>query len=179
MPNFGLKRNERKAIEAIIASASDGNVIRRGLALLHLDEGRSLATVAVSLRVSRQTVYNWISAFQDRSNLDMCSRLSEGYHPGRPRRIHGKIEPLLEEVLDLNPFNLGYPSTVWTAALLTHHLEEKYGIIASNRSVRYALKRLDYRWKRPRHTLARRSPAWQQQKGGSNTGFPGVLALSF
>jgi transposase len=179
MLSFGLTQRERKRIEALIATALDGNMMRRGLALLRLDEGESAASVAEFLQISRQTLYNWTSAFQERQNMDLYLRLSEGPHPGRPRRLHGKIESLLETVLDVNPLDLGYPSTVWTAALLSRYLEEKHGIIASNRSVRYALKRLDYQWKRPRHTLARRSPTWQQQKGGLKKGFPGVLVPSF
>lgn len=179
MPGIYLKRNERKLIQAEIARTQDGEVLRRGVALLRLDDGECLVSVAKFFLVSRQTIYNWISAFAERRDLNLVARLSEGVRSGRPRRLHGNIEPLLESALDSNPFDLGYASTVWTASLLARHLAEKHGIVASNRSVRYALKRLDYRWKRPRHTLARRSPSWQQQKGGSNTGFPGVLEPSF
>ena len=179
MPGNFLKRNERKSIQAEAASTQDGEVLRRGIALLRLDDGDSLASVAKFFLVSRQTIYNWISAFAKRRDLDIVSRLSEGVRSGRPRRLHGNIEPLLESVLNSNPFDLGYGSTVWTASLLARYLEEKHGISASNRSVRYALKRIEYRWKRPRHTLSRRSPVWQQQKGASNTGFPSVPAPSF
>lgn len=179
MSRFGLNRNERMAIEVLVSHSPIGSIVRRGLALLRIDEGQSLASVASSFRVSRQTIYNWISGFCERQDLNLVSRLSENPHPGRPRHLHGRIEPLLEDVLDSNPMDLGYPSTVWTADLLTQYLEEKHGVMASNRSVRYALKRLDYSWKRPRHSLSRRSPAWQQQKGGSNTDSESVCERSF
>ena len=179
MPCLWLNRNERRAIKELIATSTDGSIVRRGLALLRMDAGESLASVANTFQVSRQSIYNWISGFCERQGLDLTLRLSESPRRGRPRHIHGRIEPLLESVLDVNPMDLGYPSTVWTADLLVHHLEERHGILASNRSVRYALKRLDYCWKRPRHSLSRRSPAWQQQKGGLNTGSESVRERSF
>jgi hypothetical protein len=53
--------------------------------------------------------------------------------------------------------------------LLRHHLRRQ-GAEASATTIRRALRRLGYRWKRPRFVLSRRDPHWRQAKGGSSAG---------
>jgi hypothetical protein len=52
---------------------------------------------------------------------------------------------LIEAVIDEDPRELGYHSTVWTAALLIHHLQRVHGIEVSRKSVSAALARLAIR----------------------------------
>ncbi len=78
----------------------------------------------------------------------------------------GVIDPLLAEVIDTDPRDLGYRYTGWTNALLRDYLAEVHGLEASRKSVSLALERLGIRWKRPRHQLALRPDTWRQAKGG-------------
>ena len=55
----------------------------RAQALLWLDEGESVEQIAELLHVSRQTIYNWLSRFQERAELDL-ERFTNGL---RTRRI--------------------------------------------------------------------------------------------
>jgi transposase len=84
--------------------------------------------------------------------------------------VSGVIDPLIAEVIDGDPRDLGYCYTGWTNALLRRHLAEVHGLTASRKSVSLALARLGIRWKRPRHQLALRPDTWRQSKGGSNAG---------
>ena len=77
---------------------------------------------------------------------------------------------MIAEVIDTDPRNLGYHSTVWTAPLLGEYLKQVHGIEVSRKSISLAIARLRFRWKRPRHHLAQRSETWRQAKGGSNAG---------
>ncbi len=81
-------------------------------------------------------------------------------------------------MIDLDPREFGYQSTVWTAALLVVYLSDVHHIAVSQRSVSYALERLRIVWKRPRYDLARRSRTWRQAKGGFNVAFQGALGRS-
>jgi hypothetical protein len=82
--------------------------------------------------------------------------------------VHGVIDPLIIEVIERDPRELGYRSTVWTAPLLRQYLQEIHHLDVSRPSVSLAIDRLGLRWKRPRHGLARRPATWRQAKGGSN-----------
>ena len=166
MTHFSLKRRERRFLEDFVTCPCGGRELRRAQALLWLGEGESVEAVAERLRVSRQSVYNWQARFSARRDLELSARLADGERPGRPRTARGIIEPLIAEVIEEDPREFGYRSTVWTAALLAEHLGSEHGVEVSLRSVGYALGREQLRWKRPRHRLALRPETWRQAKGG-------------
>ena len=168
MANIPLTARQRLGLEIVVACCSSAREYRRAQALLWLSEGESVESVADLLGVSRQTIYNWVSMFRDRCGFDPTNRLSDAPRSGRPKAGDGDIDLLVSEVIDSDPRARGYRSTVWTAPLLARHLQEHHGISVSDRTISRAIARLNIRWKRPRHQLARRSETWRQSKGGSN-----------
>jgi len=163
-----LNYKERSELEAILKSRASGEILQRAQALLLLDEGESVADVAELLHVSRQTVYNLMARFEQRSEHNLTARLADAARSGRPATAKGVIDPLIDSVIDSDPRDYGYNSTVWTADLLRHYLSDIHQEEVSLRSVGYALSRLGLRWKRPRYTLMLRDPFWRQAKGGLN-----------
>src|SRR3954465_3257234 len=137
----------------------------RAQAVLWLAEGEPVELVAEPLHVSRQTVYNWVDRFQSRAGLDLRARLRDAPRSGRPPTALEIIDPPIAEVIDKDPREWGYHSTIWTAALLVHSLKRAHGIAISQKSVSLAIDRLRMRGKRPRHQLALRPPTWRQSKG--------------
>jgi transposase len=170
MPGFTLNSKERRELEGWVRTTATASVLRRVQALLWLDEGASAEEVAELLFVSRAAVYKWVRQFQERQGLEVEERVAEGTRSGRPRTVQGVNDPLVDEVIDQDPRELGYRSTVWTAPLLVQYLAEVHQRTVSLQSVRLAIARLGISWKRPRHQLALRSPTWRQAKGGLNTG---------
>jgi transposase len=73
---------------------------------------------------------------------------------------------LIAQVIETDPRELGYQSTVWTAPLLKQYLRDYHAIEISRKTVSRAIARLEIRWKRPRHELALRPEHWRQSKGG-------------
>jgi transposase len=165
-----LSPHERALLAGLASRTREAKVLRRAQAVLWLDQGDSLVAVATRLDVTRQTVYNWVKHFQTRRPAALRERLADGFRSGRPPTVKERIAPLLEAVLSQDPRALGYCSTVWTAPLLTQYLRDTHNLTVSRQSVSLALARMDVRWKRPRHRLARRSPTWRQEKGGLNGG---------
>jgi transposase len=117
--------------------------------------------------VSRQTVYNWVESFRDRTDRDVADRLRDAPRRVRPATAVGIIDPLIDVVIDADPRDCGYRATVWTAPLLQRCLQEAHGLETSGKSVRRAIARLGSRWKRPRHRLRLRPDSWRQAQGGS------------
>ena len=170
MTRFKLTRREHQALTDLMAHATEATTLRRSQALLWLHQGESAAAVATRLGVSRQLVYYWIGLFHRDTPADLASRLAIESRQGRPPTLKGVIDPLIDEVIDHDPRLFDYNSTVWTASLLSYHLQSEHGYVASVSSVRLALARLELTWKRPRHRLALRSPTWRQAKGGLKRG---------
>lgn len=161
-----LTGKQRIELAHLLTRHADSRLYQRALAVLLLDEGQSAEEIAAALRVSRQSVYNWACRFQQRTSLSLVERLADAARAGRPVTVKGIVDPLIDAVIDSDPRDYGYNSTVWTAELLRHYLREQHQQDASLRSIGYSLARLRLNWKRPRHTLARRDPHWRQAKGG-------------
>jgi len=166
MAELALSRKERVHLEALVAGSQDARLLRRAYALLWLNEGEPAQAIGAQLGVSRQTVYNWVGRFRERKGLALELRVADAERSGRPCTARGIIDPLIEAVIDTDPRQLGYRSTVWTAPLLTRYVHDHHLLAVSCQSVRLAMVRLRMRWKRPRHQLALRPDTWRQAKGG-------------
>lgn len=166
MIHLKLSRKERTELEWLIGHTHNARLLQRAQAILWFVMGESIDAIALRLWVSRQSVYNWFERFQERDSLPLADRLKDAERSGRPRTAHGIIDPLIDAVIDNDPRELGYRSTVWTAGLLQTYLSEEHQITVSSKSISFAIARLQIRWKRPRHRLMLRAPYWRQAKGG-------------
>ena len=166
MTHFKLSRKEQKELEWLVGHTHDARLLQRAQAVLWFVMGESVDAIALRLLVSRQSVYNWFERFQERASLPLATRLADAERSGRPRTAHGVIDPLIDAVIDTDPRDHGFRSTVWTAGLLQAYLSEEHQIMVSSKSVSFAITRLQIRWKRPRHRLALRPQTWRQAKGG-------------
>jgi transposase len=171
-----LSDRDREGLQDLLASGAFAKECCRIQALLWLAAGQPAERVAEVLGVSRRTVYYWAERFQRRSDLDLRARLADAARSGRPPTALGIIDPLIAEVIDRDPRELGYQSTGWTNRLLRQHLRKVHHLSVSRKSVSLALERLGVRWKRPRHELAHRPDTWRQAKGGSSAGLRGAAA---
>jgi transposase len=173
-----LSPRQRSELEYLASHNPVANERCRAQALLWLDEGETVEQVAESLRISRRTVYYWRERFHDRDERDLKQRLADAPRPGRPRTGDGGVDPWIAEVIDTDPRTLGYHQTIWTAPLLVRYLQDHHQVEVSRTTVSRAIARLEIRWKRPRHQLARRPDTWRQSKGGSNAAWSRSSARS-
>jgi transposase len=167
MVQIHVSEEELAEVRALVQGATDGGVLRRALAISWLASGVALSEVARRLYVTRPTVYNWVDRFLGRSELEIAARLADGERSGRPATASGRIEPLIEEIFDTDPRDLGYRQTVWTADLLALYLRDVCNIETSATTVRRAIRELGLIWKRPRYDLSLQPKTWRQAKGGS------------
>jgi transposase len=161
-----LSEEEKSQLKEIVRRTHSARQLRRAQALLELDSGGDVPTVAQRQGVGRTTVYDWAHRFMERRAEPVTERLEDRGRSGRPDHQRKAARELVESVIDTDPRELGYRYTVWTTPLLAHHLKKEKGIGVSQKTVGRALRELDYRHKRPRHGLARRSQHWRQAKGG-------------
>jgi transposase len=166
MTPIKLSPQSRAELEYLVSHTPLAKERCRAQALLWLDAGEAIEPIAEAFRVSRQTVYNWVDRFRGRSGFDLRERLADAPRSGRPRSGRGEVDSWIAQVIDTDPRDLGYHSTVWTAPLLRQYLRDRHEVVVSRKTVSRAITRLDLRWKRPRYQLALRPPAWRQVKGG-------------
>jgi transposase len=181
MANMALGQisgKDRRALNGLLASSPDGQVLRRAIALKQWDEGVAITRIAAMLQVSRRSIHNWLARLSGDKNVPLTQRLSDGPRSGRPSHLKGVIDPLIDCVIDASPLTYGYQAAAWTAPLLRTYLADQHEIQASLQSVRLAVRRVRVKWKRPRYTLSLRPKTRRQAKGGSNVGFSNASGRS-
>jgi transposase len=161
-----LYARDRAALGDIVASSRDVRQLKRAQALLAVDGGATVAGVARQMRVARNTIYNWIARFVERTG-SLAERLTDSERGGRPDRLFQSLLERVPALLEMKPSDFGYRQAEWTVELLRAHLREE-GIESGEGTIRRALHESGYRWKRPRFVLRRRSETWRQSKGGSS-----------
>ena len=142
---------QRRRLQDQLRRTSDARVHRRTLAILEFDRGRRVADSAQGLRVSRQSIYGWLEAY---AATRQPAALADAERGGRPALLQNQAQGLLQSLLALPPQELGWPHAAWSAPLLCETLAALEGLDVSSRTMRRALQRLDYTWKRPRYVLA-------------------------
>ena len=156
-----LTEQQRTELDAAVDAEKRTRVWKRYQALRLLAAGQAPATVAHSLQCSVASVYSWAARWR-RAGV---SGLAEGPHPGAARRLDTAGEALLGHVLASDPQARGHRATGWTVPLLRGELAAA-GYLVSMRTVRRAVHRLGYRWKRPQYVLGRPDADYEAKKGG-------------
>lgn len=156
-----LTNEERAALEAAQRPVHRVREWRRFQAVRLLADGAEVAAVAQALGCSASAVYYWAEAWREEG----MAGLAEGPHAGRSRRLDTAAEVDLERLLGEDPQAHGYAATDWTVPLLRTELARQ-GDAVSEHTLRRALHRLGWRWKRPKYLLGRPDPAYEAKKGG-------------
>jgi len=156
-----LTDEQRTALTAAAARERRVRRWKRYRAMLLRGEGLSVPAVARTLGCSQASVYAWTAAWRQ----DGVAGLAEGAHRGGPVKLGLVAETVLTELLRTDPQQHGHRATGWTVPLLQGALATQ-GTVVGERTIRRALHRLGYRWKRPRSILGRPDPDYAAKKGG-------------
>ncbi len=153
--------SERQTLEAMTREAV-GRVAMRAQMILLSSRGYPAPKIAEIHDVAKVTVYKWIDRFDQHGPEGLYDQDREG----RPRKLGSAAEAELERVLEQPPTEEGtgegYDASRWTAPRLARHLEEELGVEVHPDTVRRALQRLEYSWKRPRRVLPKPS-GWKKR----------------
>ena len=155
-----LTREERETLAAAAAKERRVRVWRRYQAILLIGDDQHPAAVATAVGCSRASIYNWMAAWRRAGLAGLC----EAPHlPPLPAHTL-PLEALLTTLLGDDPQAHGHHATGWTMPLL-HGEARRAGHRVSEHTVRRAVRRLGWRWKRPKYVLGRPDPAYAEKRG--------------
>ncbi len=169
MALFKLTSRADILLREIARSNTKARQVRRAQALLWLHENHTASAVAQRLGMSWRTIQRWKRRYQERAQDPVLARIQEGQHTGRLPHQLKLARKEIERVWRRDPRRYGFRARNWTVPILRCLIHRRTTTWVSRSTVRRALRSLRYRYKRPRLTLARRSPTWRQEKGGLNT----------
>ena len=142
----------REALRHLIRTDPDPRVRRRAHALLLLAEGHSVAAVARLFATAPHRVRAWRSRFLAGGR----PVLADQPRTGRPPKLDAAALAFLGEALEAGPQAYGLPVTVWSIRDLREVLAQRLGVRVCAATVHRAVRRLGYRYRRPRHDLKHR-----------------------
>ena len=140
------------------AAKTDGtpSVRVKALAILNLADGRTATDVAAIFRTSRQSLAEWLRAYQREGIAGLRVK------PGRGRRR--RADPAqIEQYVRQSPRSFGVALTRWTLATLGNTVPCLKGFTVPG--VRQALRRAGFRYKRGQPTMHSPDPEYGQKKG--------------
>lgn len=155
-----LTPDERTALTAAAAREKRVRQWRRYRAVLLVAAGMAPVAAATGVGCSRASVYNWVAAWRAEGVIGVV----EASHVSPPPAHTASLETLLTERLVDDPQAHGHHATGWTVPLL-HGEARDAGIAVSEPTVRRAVRRLGWRWKRPKYVLGRPDPQYVEKKG--------------
>lgn len=156
--------SESERVALVDAAARERRVRqwRRYQAVLLVADGKSPQEAATSVGCSRASVYSWLAGWRGGG---LAGLMDAPHLP--PIQVHAApLEALLTALLADDPQRHGHHATGWTIPLL-HGAAGAAGIAVSEHTVRRAVRRLGWRWKRPKFVLGRPDPAYDEKKGRS------------
>lgn len=130
----------------------DPRVRRRAQAVLLVEEGQTLASVARLFHTSAYRVHVW----HERFARDGRAGLLDRPRGGRPHALSDGDRAFLEEALERGPQAYDLPMTVWSIRDLQALLARERSITVSVDTVHRTVHELGFRSRRPRHDLTHR-----------------------
>lgn len=159
---MGMTLTEQQQTALVAAAAAEPRVRRwrRYRAVQLRAAGMTVEAVAHTLGCSQASVYAWTAAWREAG----VAGLVEGARSGGPVKLDAAAQRVLTHLLATDPQAHGHHATGWTVPLLRTELA-RAGYAVSPKTVRRALHRLGYRWKRPQYVLGRPDPAYAEKRG--------------
>jgi len=136
-----------------------GRVSERARMVLLSARRYSVQDLCEIFEMTDDTIYKWFDRFDEEGPEGLFDQARSG----RPPEIDEQAEQEIERLLQGSPLDEGYAFTTWTVPLMNEHLSGKLGLEVSDETVRRALRRLEFVWRRPRWAIEVEDPRFEER----------------
>lgn len=136
-----------------------GRVAERARIVLLSARHYTVPDLCQIFEMTDDTIYKWFDRFDEQGP----EGLFDLPRSGRPPELDEEAEREIERLLDGSPLAEGYDFTTWTVPLMGEHLKRRLGLEVSDETVRRALRRLEFVWRRPRWAIKARDPRSEER----------------
>ena len=127
--------------------------------ILLVCSGFSCTEVAELFGHSPRTVQYWVRHFE---RIGFAG-LEDTPRSGRPSRLDESTISIIGLDLRQSPRELGYNQNLWDGNLLSHHVEQRWGIQLGVRQCQRLFHQLGFRRRKPRPLIAKSDPEEQRR----------------
>jgi transposase len=100
----------------------------------------------------------WVKRFESEG----LSGLAEADRPGRPSKLNQEQIESIEKALRSHPSQYGLAGNLWDGKLLSHFIDQQFGIQLGVRQCQRLFRQLGFRFRKPRPLIAKADPQVQQ-----------------
>jgi len=161
MPALTLTHPEATStqLKAALASTHERRKSLRLLALVNLQEGKSVSAIAEFFGVHRTTIPEWVQ----RVNAEGLAGLDEKPGRGRKSRLTDDQRTQLTADLKQSPHTFGFAGTLWTGKLLREHIATKFKVQYRLALMYLLFRELGFTLQRPAKQYLGSNPAKQAE----------------
>jgi len=149
-------------------------LVKRIHALLYIIDGKDVADVADILKLSSQTVYNYVKAFI----LNQLDSLVYLFSPGRPSKLNKAQRKELGEVIDAGPEAAGYDCGCWSTILIQDWILNRFDVEYEPRYVAELLDKMGFSYQRGRFVSDHLGDVAAEQEEWMSKTWPEILRLA-
>lgn len=126
--------------------------------------GEKYRDLAQLFGCSQQTIARWVKRFRESGIAGLQDHARQTSGTGRRQKL---LAVFLPETVHQSPRALGLAQDRWTLSALQDQCFEQTGERPSLESIRRALKRFGYSWKRAKRTVTSPDPEYEAKRGPS------------
>ncbi len=149
-------------------------LIKRIHALLYIVDGKDVAEVAHILKLSLQTVYNYVNSFI----LKQLDSLVYRFSPGRPAKLSKAQRKELGETIDAGPEAAGYDCGCWNTVMIQDWIFNRFGVEYEPHYVAELLDKMKYSYQRGCFVSDHLGDVAEEQKEWMTKTWPEILRLA-
>ena len=149
-------------------------LVKRIHALLYIIDGKDVTEVTSILKLSSQTIYNYIKAFILHRLDSLVYRVSTG----RPPKLSVAQREELGETLDAGPESAGYDCGCWSTVLIQDWIFNRFGVEYAPRYVAELLDQMGFSYQRARFVSAHLEDVAAEQEEWMTKTWPAILKLA-
>ena len=137
-----------------IRRSYEARYVHRLHAILMVAQDMSCRQVAHLLGDSPRTVAYWVKRFE----TDGLSGLTDADRPGRPSQLDQEQIQRIEQALRSHPSTYGLAGSLWDGKLLSHFIDQQFGIQLGVRQCQRLFRRLGFGFRKPRLAIVNADP---------------------
>jgi len=149
-------------------------LIKRIHALLYIIDGKAVTDVAAWLKLSDQTIYNYITAFV----LKRLDSLVYQRPPGRSRKLTKTQRKILAKLIERGPEKAGYDCGCWDTVLIQDLIYTRFGVEYTPHYIAELLKNMGFSYQKARFISEHLDDVAQAQEEWMTKTWPELLTLA-
>ena len=144
---LNIQPPNRKALDVKLKAAQrsgDFRMVKHILALFAVHEGHTIEQAAAILKVSKETLFQWVRHYIIYGLKGVNTRKSAG----RPPKLTRSQKRELASIIDAGPSAAGFAGNCWRSPMIQHLIQEKYGVSYSVYYISELLKNLGFSYQK-------------------------------